>query len=172
MNEQFLNRNAITLDSVRVASPCRADWDAMTGNNQVRHCGSCAKNVYNLSEMTRAQAESVILEHEGHLCVRFYQREDGTVLTQDCPVGMAKLRLDLTKPFAWLVAGVAGLAWWGIILFGGKAHANKTVEPFVKDDSSAQPVMGLIAPSMPMPTAPPAPPPPLSAPINAPSLGP
>src|SRR4051794_34167957 len=45
------------LDSVRIASPCTASWDAMTGDDQVRFCGQCEKNVYNLSGMAREDAE-------------------------------------------------------------------------------------------------------------------
>jgi len=54
---------------------------------RVRHCGECKLNVYNLSEMTQTEAEGLIRKHEGRLCVRYYQRADGTVLTRNCPVG-------------------------------------------------------------------------------------
>jgi hypothetical protein len=37
--------------------------------------------------MTEAEARSVVAERDGRVCVRFYQRRDGTVLTSDCPVG-------------------------------------------------------------------------------------
>ena len=39
------------LDNIRVAAPCNADWNDMTGDDRVRHCGSCSKKVYNLSDM-------------------------------------------------------------------------------------------------------------------------
>lgn len=94
----------ISLETIHVAKPCHADWDAMSGDAQVRHCGSCRQNVYNLSEMTRAQAESVILEHEGHLCVRFYTRADGTVMTRDCPVGLRAFRLKVARKLSWAAA--------------------------------------------------------------------
>ncbi|HYW69818.1 MAG TPA: hypothetical protein VE961_02215 [Pyrinomonadaceae bacterium] len=77
---------------VRVASPCKADWDEMIGTEQVRFCGQCNLNVYNLSGMTRDQAESVIAANEGRLCVRFYRRRDGSIITQDCPVGLRAAR--------------------------------------------------------------------------------
>jgi len=81
--------SSIALESVSVASPCHADWDAMRGDERARFCPSCAKNVYNLSAMTTVEAQSLIAEKEGHLCIRFFQREDGTMLTADCPVGAA-----------------------------------------------------------------------------------
>ena len=59
----------------------------MEGDDRVRFCGECELNVYNLSSMTEDEALKLVEEREGRLCVRFYQREDGTVLTSDCPVG-------------------------------------------------------------------------------------
>jgi hypothetical protein len=79
-------------DDIQVASPCTADWDAMTGDDRVRHCGTCDRDVYNLSEMTRGEAEALVASRIGPLCVRFYRRSDGTVLTADCPVGARRRR--------------------------------------------------------------------------------
>jgi len=80
------------LDNLRVASPCNMSWDAMTGDERVRFCGSCEKNVYNLSAMSREDGERLLVEKEGKVCVRFYRRADGTVMTTDCPVGARKVR--------------------------------------------------------------------------------
>jgi len=80
------------LKHVRVASPCKSDWDQMIGTDRVRFCGQCSLNVYNLSAMTRDEAESLIAANEGRLCVRFYRRGDGSIITQDCPVGLRAVR--------------------------------------------------------------------------------
>ena len=37
------------LDRIRVASPCSADWDEMTGNDEVRFCRHCSRHVHDLS---------------------------------------------------------------------------------------------------------------------------
>lgn len=93
------------LDQVRVASPCNASWDEMLGDDRVRFCTSCEKNVFNLSAMTREDAERLLAERmSGELCVRFHQRADGTVMTQDCPVGVSRKRRKL----AVLAAAGAG----------------------------------------------------------------
>lgn len=91
------------LDNIRVAAPCSADWGRMTGDERVRACGDCNKNVYNLSGMTREEAEALILEKEGRLCVRYYRRADGTILFGDCTVG-ARFRRGRR-----VLAGVAAL---------------------------------------------------------------
>lgn len=80
------------LRNIKVASPCSEDWNSMIGNDRMRFCGACEMNVYNLSGMTREEAESLVAGAEGRLCVRFYKRADGSVLTNDCPVGWARVR--------------------------------------------------------------------------------
>jgi hypothetical protein len=93
------------LDSVRVASPGHASWGEMLGDDRVRFCTSCEKNVFNLSAMPRDDAERLLAERmNGELCVRFFQRADGTIMTQDCPVGVTKRRRKL----AVLAAAGAG----------------------------------------------------------------
>ncbi len=84
-----MTRYSSPLTNLKVASPCSADWNEMYGNDRRRFCADCKLNVYNLSGMTRNEAEQLITNAEGRLCVRFYRRADGTVLTSDCPVGWA-----------------------------------------------------------------------------------
>ena len=78
------------LDRIAIASPCEASWEKMTGDDRVRFCGQCQKNVYNLSAMTQHEAEALVRGNNGDMCVRFYERADGTVMMQDCPVGLQK----------------------------------------------------------------------------------
>jgi hypothetical protein len=94
-------RSSAALEQIEVASPCHAAWDEMTGDDRARFCRQCEKHVYNLSGMTRAEAQALVNQTEGRLCVRFYRRSDGTIMTQDCPVGVAALRRPL-----YLVAGL------------------------------------------------------------------
>ncbi len=96
------------LGSVRVSSPCSASWERMEGDDKVRHCESCKLNVYNLSGMGRKEAEILVAQSEGHACVRFYRRPDGTMLTNDCPVGIMALRKRMATTVA--CAGVMFLS--------------------------------------------------------------
>jgi hypothetical protein len=101
------------LDDIRVAAPCSADWAKMTGDERVRACGDCNKNVYNLSDMTREEAEALILEKEGRLCVRYYRRTDGTILFGDCAIGVKRRRRRRA------IAGAAALlAATGAVAYG------------------------------------------------------
>jgi len=73
------------LTQLRVAKNCPASWPQMSGDDRVRHCGQCSRNVYNIANMTQAEATDLIESAEGWLCVRFYRRIDGKVMTKDCP---------------------------------------------------------------------------------------
>lgn len=85
------------LDDVRIAAPCPASWDDMTGTDQVRHCGQCSKNVYNFKDMTRPEIADLLMSTEGRVCGRLYRRKDGTLLTADCPVGLAEKAYKLAR---------------------------------------------------------------------------
>lgn len=80
------------LDGIRVASPCQASWEAMTGDDRQRACQACGKPVYNLSALTAAEALDLVAQPGPRPCIRFYQRLDGTMLTSDCPVGARTVR--------------------------------------------------------------------------------
>jgi hypothetical protein len=90
------------LHNVRIASPCPADWEKMIGDDRVRHCSQCNLNVYNLSAMTGLEARELVEKHEGRMCLRFYHRKDGTILTQNCPIGLKVVMQRVSR-----VAGIA-----------------------------------------------------------------
>ena len=107
-----MKRFTSPLDNVRVASPCAQNWDEMTGGERARFCGECKLHVYNLSGMSRREAENLIFQSEGNrLCVRFFRRADGTILTKDCPVGWRAVKRNISKTataFASLVFAALG----------------------------------------------------------------
>ena len=118
------------LNNIRIASPCPADWAGMIGTDRKRFCGQCKLNVYNLSGMTMFEAEELLTQSEGRLCVRYYRRSDGTILTKDCPVGWAKVKERVsriaTAAFSLLMTLFAGV---GIMtLFSKKGNLERRYE--------------------------------------------
>jgi hypothetical protein len=101
------------LKNIRIASPCSADWEQMYGDDRKRFCGDCKLNVYNLSGMSREEAEALIMNAEVRLCVRYYKRRDGSVITDDCPVGWARVkqrtRVIVTAAFSMIMAMLSGV---------------------------------------------------------------
>src|SRR5690606_3432990 len=155
------------LQRITVAAPCSADSDDLEGDERRRYCRQCKLHVYNFAAMTSEQVQELVQRHEGRLCGRLYRRADGTVLTQDCPVGIARIRRQVRR---WVVraAGVVLVLLGGAAVARGKlsrepgeplaAHAPlATIDRWLNPNSGIQAVMGLIAiPSQ--PTPPPAPP--------------
>jgi len=114
------------LNNLKVASPCSQDWNAMLGSERKRYCGECKLNVYNLSGMSKIEAENLIMNSEGRLCVRFYKRADGTVLTQDCPVGWAKVK-ERTKKYVTAAASLIFSFFGALGLVSAFNKSNETV---------------------------------------------
>ncbi len=100
------------IDGIRIASPCHAAWDQMTGDDRVRFCDACRMNVYDLSAMSLDEAARIVESREGRVCVRFYRRPDGTVLTRDCPVGLRWIRTRFAAAAALIAALLGGFAWF------------------------------------------------------------
>lgn len=59
------------IDAIEVKSPCSENWAEMQGNDRVRFCSHCTKNVNNLSEMTRREAVRLVRASGGNLCIRY-----------------------------------------------------------------------------------------------------
>jgi hypothetical protein len=114
-----VGKQSAPLEHIRIASPCPISWDSMSGDERVRHCRECGLNVYDLSALTRREAEELISSTEGRLCARLHRRADGTVLTADCPVGWRAVRARAT-----MKAGAALAAL--LSLFGAAVAQNSS----------------------------------------------
>lgn len=154
-----------TLDKVRIAAPCSADWDNMFGNERVRFCEQCQLHVYNLSDMSKAAAERLIGQTEGRLCVRFYRRQDGSIITQNCPVGLRAIKRRLSRVATAVATSVlsfiAGIGFHSLAdkrllqphVMGGMVvvHDNPVAPPSVQGGLAVSPspndlVMGKLVP--------------------------
>jgi hypothetical protein len=103
------NPGDLRVEDLRIASPCSASWDDMVGDDKQRFCEECGQSVYNASALTRGELEALLGEHAYQLCLRMYRREDGTVMSADCPVGKRRVRLKQVAAVACgsVLAGVA-----------------------------------------------------------------
>jgi hypothetical protein len=80
----------------------------MPGDDRRRFCGDCGLHVHNFAAMTAEEAEAFLRDHlpKGRVCGVLYRRADGTVLTRDCPVGVARWR----RAAAWSLAKMGAAA--------------------------------------------------------------
>jgi len=117
----------------------------MYGDERKRFCGECKLNVYNLSGMTRDEAEQLVTNHEGRLCVRFYRRADGSVITQDCPVGWAKVK-QRTRAAVTAAASLVMALFTGVLVsdfFSERKSVTMGTTPFVH--TLGEPIQGNFA---------------------------
>jgi hypothetical protein len=117
------------INDLKVAKPCPASWENMSGSGRTRFCSLCELNVYNISEMTPAEVRNLVVNSSGRICGRIYQRADGTVITRDCPVGLSKYRKQAAKYSGAFLGAILGLF---TITFG----AFGQTEPEKKDDEA------------------------------------
>jgi hypothetical protein len=61
------------IDEIKVKDPCTQDWETMRGNDYVRFCDHCSKNVTDISKMTRKRALKLVRETNGKLCIRYLE---------------------------------------------------------------------------------------------------
>src|ERR1700687_2585338 len=80
------------MHELQMATPCSANWEQMPGAERVRYCTKCRLNVYRVADLTRSEAEDVVKREGGRGFPSLYRRQDGTVLVQDCPKGVAAAR--------------------------------------------------------------------------------
>jgi hypothetical protein len=113
----------------------------MSGDERARFCTLCSKHVYNLSALNRAEAEALVKEKEGKLCVRFYKRADGTVISDNCPVGLRTIR-DRLRWVGASVAAVVSFAGAGVAAVTGSSISVKSW--FVEQPTKVYPVMGAL----------------------------
>jgi hypothetical protein len=102
----------------------------MKGDDVVRHCGACDRNVYDLSRMTSGEVRALFNCESGQACLRFYTRADGTVMTSDCPVGLRKLKLELLAGWATVLTLAFGAAVW-VAQWGGLPKTATTLSAWI-----------------------------------------
>ncbi len=117
-----MNEESNPLNDVMIASPCNIGWENMEGTDKVRFCGSCQLNVYNTSQMSKKEVVELLAGGSAS-CLRIYRRADGTMLTEDCPVGLRKIR-DAARRVRQIAA-----SFWALVISCSSVFAqssNKT----------------------------------------------
>jgi hypothetical protein len=139
--EAFMDKYQQIVNNIQIATPCSADWNAMSGDDRKRFCQMCKLNVYNIEEMSPKEVSELISSaNGGRVCMQIYRRRDGTVITRDCPVAVQRVK----KAFKRSVAAVATFA--ATIGLSLPASAQQCPSKLTKGDARSMPLRGAIAP--------------------------
>jgi len=111
----FKRKRAIKnkIQSYFISSPCSVKWDDMQAdqsNISVRFCGDCKLNVHNLSSLSDEEVV-VLLDKKAageRVCTYFYRKDDGTLVTDNCPKQMKQMRDRLQ---AYAASMMVALCW-------------------------------------------------------------
>ena len=128
-----MNRT-ITLDQIQIPTPCHANWDTMTGDDRRRFCGECGKHVFDLSAISRSEAEQLINAHAGKLCVQFARGADGRIVTQENP------------PRWWSRAGLSTALACLLALVGCRRNDPPTTQPKMSGEAISRTAGAMAAP--------------------------
>lgn len=137
------------LKVIPIENPCHKSWEKMTGDDRVRFCDQCGKNVHNLSAMPADESQRLLCESAGSLCVRFIPTEEGTIQTLEYQTPIPRRRF--------------GLAMLLTIL--GVSSAGAATQYFRRPRPTA--MIGMVCPRAPLPPVKAAPPPAGAVPSNA-----
>lgn len=80
------------LDNISIAAPFSVGWDNMSRTEKIRFCNQCSKNVYDISAMSESEAMKFLAAQETTPCLRLFRRTDGTIIFDNCPVGLRRVR--------------------------------------------------------------------------------
>ena len=122
------------LERVNVPRPCPVSWESMSGTEKARACAECRRQVYNLSAMSRSEADDLLGRGGERLCITYSRGPDGKIITADRLPAYAPPR----RPLASLsVAALA--AFIGISHPAAALGARTPAAPADRGDRAAAP---------------------------------
>lgn len=132
-----MSRKPNYFDRMFIANPCPVDWDKMIGDEKIRHCNECNKNVYDLSKMTRDKAEALVARFEGQLCGRFERGADGRILTQENASGAQLIPRRASPVASAVVTAILGLS--PAVVAANAWQSNATAQTQSQSETSKTP---------------------------------
>ena len=101
------------VEKIVIQAPCQVGWDEMAGDDMIRFCGQCKKNVHNLSTLPDDRLAEVLAERKiKETCVIMSKDRNGRVRFDNCPVALRKVRDHYRKVAVSLLL----IAAWSLAL--------------------------------------------------------
>ena len=113
----------ISLDVLKIDSPCPLPPSALSRSNAICFCRTCNKPVHNLTKLTTSQAQELIASAPEELCIQMERDRKGRVVTLDYAPSTGR-RARFWIPFAASMSLIAaGLQF----VFGSSRAVSGTV---------------------------------------------
>ncbi len=114
------------VQSVVIDNPCSVRWEEMTGDATVRFCDRCNLNVHNLTGMSQRDAELLITSKPRRPCVYFYRRDDGIIVTDNCPKILRPVR---NRVSAYAAGALLVFSWCLALSVSAQGLVGQPVDP-------------------------------------------
>jgi hypothetical protein len=93
--------------------------------------------------MSKPEADHLIINREGRLCVRFYRRADGSILTKDCPVGLRATKRRFSSLGKAIATSVLSF-FAGVGFHHGVERVADKVLDLIPIEKERQPITGVL----------------------------
>lgn len=124
---------------ISIPTPCHEDWNAMTPNQQGRHCNACAKTVVDFTGMSDEEVQYFFInkKKEENVCGRF-KNDQLRRIKVELPYNIYTMTMPLWKQFltACLLA-FSSMLFSCDTLVGNNNTLGETI-PFVMRDDTAK----------------------------------
>lgn len=80
------SKRDLSFDSLRIPSPCNADWDSMEDRGSQRYCEDCNLCVHDVRRLTESETRDLLhraAQSGTRVCMRVTYRANGSVVTRD-----------------------------------------------------------------------------------------
>lgn len=121
------------LEIIEIPEPCTVPWESMTGDDKVRFCSQCTKNVYNLSSLSTAEARGLLISKEGEICISMLKRADGTIVSDECP----RILKPIRDGYRRLTAAISAVLAISLSCLPARSQENKSAAGAAKVPSAA-----------------------------------
>jgi hypothetical protein len=125
--------------ALRVRTACPKSWSELAGSGATRFCSECSLHVHGAAQLTRAQAERLVAEASGRVCMRLQIDPAGAPLYRDAAAAQPRV---LDRAMRWALAAAAGLL---AACHGGDQGDPPDGEPLNAGSAQCTELMGRIA---------------------------
>ena len=116
----WANEEARMPQPLEIRKPCPRLWEDLQGDERRRFCSECALHVHNSAELTAREAQALVSEAEGRVCMRIEYDPQGAPIHRETRVARLS-RWALSAGAALLAACQGGPS--------GSAGDPKPVQP-------------------------------------------
>lgn len=123
-----LLKSKSAVQKIVIEDPCAVRWEEMQGDDTVRFCDRCELNVFNLTAMSQKDAEVLVTSQPRRPCVYFYRRDDGVIVTDNCPKALRPMR---NRVSAYAAAALLVFTWCLALGAGAQGIVGAPVDPLL-----------------------------------------